>query len=115
MVVVPYCTGDVHIGGGEQFYTYTDEEGGEVTVNTYHNGYENSQTVLDWIYDNYASPERVVISGSSAGAIGSSFYSGLVAEHYDETPVILIADAAGGYNSPNLPVTLNAWQTASVV
>ena len=115
MVFIPYCTGDVHIGGGEQFYTYTDAEGGEVTVNTYHNGYENSTTVLNWIYQHFPSADRVVIGGSSAGAIGSSFYAGMVAEHYSNVPVVLIADAAGGYNSPTLPVTFNAWNTASIL
>ncbi len=115
MVVVPYCTGDVHIGAGERVYSYTGTDGGEVTVNTYHNGYENSATVLNWVYENYPAPERVVIGGSSAGAIGSSFYAGLVAEQYRDTPVVLIADAAGGYNSPTLPVTLNAWNTAAIL
>ncbi|MCI5105947.1 MAG: pectin acetylesterase-family hydrolase [Pseudomonadales bacterium] len=115
MVMVPYCTGDVHVGGGEQQYSYQNSAGEEVSVTTYHNGYENSSTVLDWVYSNYSAPEKIVIAGSSAGAIGSSFYSGLVAEHYGDTPVILIADAAGGYNSPSLPVTLSAWQTASIL
>jgi hypothetical protein len=115
MVSVPYCTGDVHVGAGEKFYTYTNAEGGEVTVNTYHNGYANSSTVLNWVYKNYAAPSSVVIGGSSAGAIGSSFYAGMVAEHYASAPVVLIADAAGGYNSPNLPVTFTAWNTAAIL
>lgn len=115
MVFVPYCTGDVHVGGGEQFYSYTNAEGGEVTINTYHNGYLNSTTVLDWTYQNYDAPERVVIGGSSAGAIGSSFYAGMVAEQYADAPVVLIADAAGGYNSPDLKNTFNAWNTAAIL
>ncbi|MEZ5488719.1 MAG: pectin acetylesterase-family hydrolase [Gammaproteobacteria bacterium] len=115
MVFLPYCTGDVFVGAGERFYSYTNAEGGEVTINTYHNGYLNSTTVLDWIYQNFDAPERVVIGGSSAGAIGSSFYAGFVAEHYADTPVVLIADAAGGYNSPDLPNTFNAWDTAAIL
>ena len=115
MVMVPYCTGDVHVGGGERQYSYQNSAGEEVSLTTYHNGYENSSTVLEWIYANYSAPEKIVIAGSSAGAIGSSFYSGLVAEQYSSSPVILIADAAGGYNSPQLPVTLGAWQTASIL
>ena len=115
MVVITYCTGDVHIGAGEKFYTYTNAEGGEVTVNTFHNGYANSTRVLDWTYENYADPGKVVIAGSSAGAIGASFYSGFVAERYPDSPVTLIADAAGGYNSPNLQVTFNAWNTAAIL
>ncbi len=115
MVFIPYCTGDVHIGAGEQFYSYINAEGGEVTINTYHNGYENSSRVLNWVYENFESADRVVIGGSSAGAIGSSFYAGMVAEHFSDVPVVLLADAAGGYNSPSLSVTLSAWNTAAIL
>ncbi len=115
MVMVPYCTGDVHLGAGEKTYSYTNGTGAEVNVTAHHNGYANSQTVLDWVYANYASPSSIVVAGSSAGAIGSSFYSGFVAEHYADTPVVLLADAAGGYNSPKLPVTFNAWNTAAIL
>jgi hypothetical protein len=69
MVVLPYCTGDVHIGGGERRYSYTGSDGQGRMVTTHHNGYENSMMVLDWIYDNYQAPEKVVVAGSSAGAI----------------------------------------------
>ncbi len=115
MVSVPYCTGDVHVGAGEKQYQYTNADGIEVNVTTYHNGYANSATVLDWVYANYPNPESVVITGSSAGAIGSSFYAGMVAEHYAEKPVVLLADAAGGYNSPALPTTFTAWNTAAIL
>lgn len=115
MVSVPYCTGDVHVGAGKKTYTYSNADGTEIKVDTYHNGYANSTTVLDWVYANYPNPDSVVIGGSSAGAIGSSFYSGFVAEHYSGKPVVLIADAAGGYNSPNLPITFNAWNTAAIL
>ena len=115
MVVLPYCIGDVHIGGGERRYSYTDSDGQGRMVTTHHNGYENSMMVLDWVYDNYQAPEKVVVAGSSAGAIGASFYSGLVAEHFEAAPVVLLADAAGGYNSPQLPVTFTAWKTASIL
>jgi hypothetical protein len=114
MVFLPYCTGDVFIGGGETVYTYMagDEE---VSVTTFHNGFENSMTVLDWTTEAFATPARVFVAGSSAGAIGSSFYAGFVAEHYGDVPVVLLADAAGGYNSPDLADTFRAWDTASIL
>lgn len=115
MVFIPYCTGDVHVGAGERSYSYANAAGEEVEYTAHHDGYENSTTVLNWIYENFSNPNKVVIGGSSAGAIGSSFYSGLVAEHYASTPVVLLADAGGGYRTPNLPVTLNAWNTAEVL
>ncbi|MCG8415438.1 MAG: pectinacetylesterase family protein [Pseudomonadales bacterium] len=115
MVVVPYCNGDVHIGSGEKTYTYQNEEGEEISVTAYHNGFENSQAVLSWVYENFNAPSNVVVSGSSAGAIGSSFYAGFIAEQYPNVPVVLLADAAGGYGTPNLPTVHNAWDTAAVL
>lgn len=114
-VFIPYCNGDVHMGGTVRNYQYQNPAGETVEVTTYHTGYANSQTALQWVYENFPAPTSVVVSGSSAGAIGSSFFSGLVAEHYPDTPVVLIADAAGGYGSPNLPVVHEAWDTASVL
>ena len=114
-VVIPYCNGDVHVGGGQRDYTYQNDAGESVRVTVLHNGYKNSQTVLEWVYQNFLTPSRIVVSGSSAGAIGGSFYAGLVSEHYPSTPVVLIADAAGGYASPLTYRTFEAWNVASVL
>lgn len=115
MVFIPYCTGDVHIGSGARSYSYRNAAGEEVSYTAHHNGFENSMTALNWIYENYGSPDNIVIAGSSAGAIGSSFYAGFVGEHYPASPVTLIADAAGGYRSANLPVTHKAWGTSDIL
>lgn len=115
MVYLPYCTGDVFIGAGPRSYSYTDDSNQEVEYTAYHSGYSNSMEVIEWIYQNFQTPDEIVIAGSSAGAIGASFYSGLVAEHYSTTPVTLIADGAGGYWSPNLAIIYRAWDTASLL
>ncbi len=115
VVFIPYCTGDVHIGSGERVYMYQNAEGNEVSYTAHHNGFENSMTSLEWIYDNFTAVDKVVVTGSSAGAIGASFYSGHIAEHYAESPVVLIADAAGGYRTSLLPVTHRAWDTAAIL
>ncbi len=115
MVFIPYCTGDVHIGSGERTYSYQNVAGENVSYTTHHNGFENSTKSLNWIYENFTAVDNVVVAGSSAGAIASSFYSGLVAEHFSSAPVTLIADAAGGYRTPRLPVTHRAWNTASIL
>ena len=115
MVFIPYCTGDVHLGAGPKTYSYENAAGEQVEVTAFHNGFTNSTMVLDWVYANFSTPRNIFVAGSSAGAIGASFYSGLIAEHYDQTPVVMLADAAGGYNTPNLPVTFNAWNTADIL
>ncbi len=115
MVFVSYCNGDVHIGSGPRDYEYRNREGVDVTVTTHHDGYRNSQAALQWVYENYPAPSRVVVSGSSAGAIGASFYAGLVAEHYSQTPVVLLADGAGGYSSANLHRVFEAWNVSDIL
>ena len=115
MVFVPYCTGDVHIGSGERDYTYKNASGTEINYTAHHNGFENSMESLNWIYDNFTAVDNIVVAGSSAGAIAASFYSGLIAEHYPSSPVVVLADAAGGYRTPLLPVTLTAWDTAAIL
>jgi hypothetical protein len=115
MVFLPYCTGDVFIGSGPRVYSYTDDSGEQQQYTTYHNGYTNSMEVIEWIYQNFQQSDQIIVAGSSAGAIGSSFYSGLVANHYATTPITLIADGAGGYGSPNLAIPYRAWDTASIL
>lgn len=115
IVYVPYCTGDVHLGAGPTEYRYKNSEGNEVAITAHHEGFKNSQTALQWTYENHPKPSRIVLAGSSAGAIGASFYAGLVAEHYRDVEVSLLGDAAGGYGSPLLSRTHSAWRTASIL
>jgi len=96
MVFIPYCTGDVHIGNGAREYNYRDASGAEVSYTAHHNGFENSMTSLNWVDDNFEAPSNIQVAGSSAGAIGASFYAGLIAEQYPASPVVVLADAAGG-------------------
>lgn len=115
IVVLPYCTGDVHVGGGPRDYNYTADDGTERTVTVQHTGRANAENVLEWVYENVAEPARITVAGVSAGGIGASIYSGLIAEHYADTPVVLIGDSAGGYGSPNLKAGFTSWNTAAIL
>lgn len=111
VVFVPYCTGDVHIGDSVQTY---ESSAGEVEI--FHNGFNNSMAALDWAFANVESPEAVVVAGSSAGAIPSPFYAEFVAEAYPEARIEVIADAAGGYRTPeNSVATFGAWGTPDIL
>ena len=116
MVFVPYCTGDVHIGNSVMTYEVPateDTEAREVTI--YHNGYNNAMAVLNWVYDNVDAPEEVFVSGSSAGAIASPFYGGLIAEQYPDSRIVVLGDGAGGYHSEGVTAPLTAWDTESIL
>ncbi|MCR9259830.1 MAG: MBL fold metallo-hydrolase [Pseudomonadaceae bacterium] len=99
VVMAPYCTGDVHIGASDTVYPPLEEGGEPLTV--HHQGRANAQAVLDWTYSNVPDPERVFVTGSSAGAIPSPFYAALIANHYRDAKVAQLGDGAGGYRRMN--------------
>lgn len=68
LVYVPYCTGDV--SGGDKVAVYTDENGGNPTV-VHHNGVRNTRAVVAWLKNHLQRPAQLVLSGSSAGGVGS--------------------------------------------
>lgn len=92
MVVVSYCTGDVHTGNNT--VTYEAEDGTPLTIE--HKGFVNANAVLDWVYANYTDPSEIVITGCSAGSYGSIMHAPYVMEQYPETPVYQIGDAGIG-------------------
>ena len=63
MVVVPYCTGDLHLG------TVVHDYGGGVEV--HHNGYANASTALAATAALFPEATEVVVAGSSAGSAGA--------------------------------------------
>lgn len=92
-VFVSYCTGDVHLGANDK--TYTKPDGSEVTIR--HRGKANTMSALSWLFDNVKAPEKVFVSGGSAGAVSSPVYAGIVQEAYPDADVIQFAGGAGGY------------------
>lgn len=117
MVMVPYCTGDVHIGN--QVTTYevaaTDEvDAHEVTIN--HMGYTNSMSAINWAFENVEAPQDIFVTGSSAGSIPSPFYTMFVAEQYPDAHITQLGDASGGYRNPDaIPLIMGAWGTLSIL
>jgi len=104
-VFVPYCTGDSHLGARD--VTYTTTAGTETVI--HHRGKANVQAALDWLYANRPEPQRVFVSGGSAGAIASPYYAGVVADHYPQADIAQLADGSGGYRAPGIAGVLEAW------
>lgn len=114
MVMVPYCTADVHLGDAETTYTVGEgDDANEVTI--YHNGYDNAMAVLNWTFENIMGPDTVFVTGCSAGAIPSPFYTPMVAEAYPDARVEQFGDAAGGYRSDARSMLWNAWETLDIL
>jgi hypothetical protein len=91
-VFIPYCTGDVHWGDNTQ--TYTAE--GEEDLAIHHRGFVNGSAVLDWLEDNFEQPEKIFVSGCSAGSYGSIMGAAYVHERYPDVPLYQLGDAGAG-------------------
>jgi len=98
VVFAPYCTADVFLGDTVREYTPgPDEETDAPPVTIHHNGFNNAAAVLSWAYANYPEPERVFVTGSSAGSIPSPYYAMQVADRYPDALVAQLGDGSGGY------------------
>jgi len=94
MVMVPYCTGDVHLGA--RVHTYESSEGSEPLV-IRHLGHINATAVIDWIAANLDAPSSIVVTGLSAGSVATPFYADLLARRYPDSRVVGIGDGSGAW------------------
>lgn len=90
-VLVPYCTGDIHWGDATVRYG----EGAEA-LTVHHKGAVNSRAVLAWVEQNFKAPERLFVTGCSAGAYGSALWSSHLMKHYEGVPVVQFGDSGAG-------------------
>jgi hypothetical protein len=95
-VLIPYCTGDVHVGDSTSNYKLTD-----YTLTIHHNGYKNVTAVLAWIYAHYTAPQQIFIAGVSAGAYGAITYADTIITHYPNAQIVQIGDAGVGVTAHN--------------
>lgn len=89
VVFIPYCTGDLHIGNTTNSYS---KDGKQFEIR--HNGRNNSQESLQWVFDNFKNPGKVVVSGESAGAYGSAFWAPYVAGYYENKKIYQFSDGS---------------------
>jgi len=88
---IPYCTGDIHIGNAS--VTYGE---GENAFDIEHKGSVNAQAALDWLYSNVTNPDKVFVTGCSAGAYGSAFWTPRITEEYSDATVYQMGDSGCG-------------------
>ncbi len=83
VVFIPVCTGDVHWGSNVR--TYPRQDGGELQV--HHMGFINASSAMDWVFASFESPERIFVTGCSAGSVGSILFSAYFIEHCPDSQV----------------------------
>lgn len=95
LLFVPYCTGDVH--SGNQIVTYDPINGESFEI--FHHGNINVESTLEWLFSEVETPERVFVSGCSAGSIGSIIHTPRIIEQYPDSYVVQLGDSGGGLTS----------------
>eukprot|EP00928_Gymnodinium_smaydae_P041714 TRINITY_DN28190_c0_g1_i2.p1 TRINITY_DN28190_c0_g1~~TRINITY_DN28190_c0_g1_i2.p1 ORF type:complete len:401 (-),score=54.10 TRINITY_DN28190_c0_g1_i2:112-1314(-) len=91
MVVVNYCSGDVHSGSAEHPW-------GPDNATVRQSGYHNVRSVLRWTNEQFPVLSNLVISGCSAGTLGMQWWSSKILRMFrDRNPqTTAIADSFAG-------------------
>jgi hypothetical protein len=96
-VYLPYCTGDTLIGFGAT--TYTSADGRKTTVYQ-HNGVRNLLAALVWIKNNLEKPGQLMVTGQSAGGVGSLASYVFFRNKLRPTRAYLLDDAGPAFPAP---------------
>ena len=92
VVMVPYCTGDVHWGDA----AYDHGQAGNPFV-VQHKGAVNAKVVEKWAREHFVMPEEVFVTGSSAGAYGAIASSPRLMEYvWPSSEFAVLGDAGNG-------------------
>jgi hypothetical protein len=95
-VFIPNCSGDLFAGNA------TVDYGGGIVIN--HDGYRIAQATLDWVYANYPNPAEVLVTGSSAGSIGSIVHAPEILTQYPNARTTQFGDGFVGVMPQGWPV-----------
>jgi hypothetical protein len=90
-VFIPYCTGDIHWGDNTMTYG-----SGDSAFTIRHKGAVNARAALAWVFANIPAPEKVFVTGCSAGAYGSILWSAHVRKQYPNAKVYQFGDSGAG-------------------
>jgi Pectinacetylesterase len=91
IVFLPYCTGDVHSGSKVTVYADAYPEDPRVQ---YHRGQANITAAAQWLRDNLGRPDKMMLTGYSAGGVGSTVTYALMRRTLEPTGnATLLADS----------------------
>lgn len=116
MVVVPYCTGDVHLGNRDVDYVLELGNGATQEFTVHHRGLVNGMAAIGWVRDNIGEPSTVFVGGTSAGALAVPYYARLLATAFPQARVTGLANDAGGARAKEMQgVDHRAWGVPEVL
>jgi hypothetical protein len=99
-VYVPYCTGDVHMGAKD------DGMVPGVTGTQHFMGRANLTAFLHRIIPTFQTPEKVLLTGVSAGGFGASSNAAFVQYAFGSVPITVIDDSGPTFSNKYLPKCL---------
>ncbi|WP_158408807.1 pectin acetylesterase-family hydrolase [Fibrella aestuarina] len=103
VVFIPYCTGDFHVGDKTTRYNV-----GGTETEVHHNGRDNTLNALAWVFDNFRSPKKILVSGESAGGFASAYWAPYVANQYKGDERIYQLSDCSQLTSARWPAILNS-------
>jgi hypothetical protein len=101
LVFIPYCTGDVHWGDAGADYGWQ------------HRGARNLEADAAWLAENLPAPDKLVVSGSSAGGFGSLLAHDRLRTRWPDARGYLIDDSGPPFVGSDITYALKATWTAS--
>jgi hypothetical protein len=116
VVFIPNCTRDVLLGFRVVAYPAAPTNcRPDSVLSIRHIGSANTFAVLDWVFAHLPEPRVAFVTGLSAGAISSPFYTVHVARHFPHARVVQLGDAAGGYVPGTYSQMLKVWGALDVL
>ena len=107
---VPYCDGSMMSGDNE-----VDSDGDGVN-DRFFKGQQNLSASLDVIFQNYPSPEKIVLAGNSAGGSAVHVALPLVRKLYPWTRIYIVNDSGQGIGTPGgFEVLFNYWNSNAFI
>jgi Pectinacetylesterase len=98
LVYMPYCTGDVHTGSATVVYDDADPRNPRVQ---YHQGKANIEAAADWLKKHLGRPDRLVLTGFSAGGVGATANYAIARDILQPRGrATLLADSGPLFNAP---------------
>lgn len=108
LVYVPYCTGDVHGGDAVATYGFAGSE-----RKYYHKGRANFVAFLKRLAATVPSPERVVLTGSSAGGFGTVINYDVFRTYFPTGKAYMLDDSGPAFRGDGIPALLRmGWYKA---
>ncbi len=97
IVYLTYCTGDVHTGNKVALYDNVDPTN---AMAYHHRGMVNAKAVAAWMAKNLKQPEKLFLTGFSAGGVGSAALYPAFREALKPKQMSLLADSGPLFNVP---------------